>query len=478
MVCKATADHRKRLLERSIRMLRDGKIKAVSPSKTFDISETVQAFRYYSLPDRIGKVAITLEDPKSNIKVVPKRYNTSFSPDKTYFLVGCLGGLGRSLARWMMGQGARKFVFFGRSGTEKTPGKRLVEELQSAGGEVVVLRGNVSESSDVEWAMAQVAHPIGGIVHAAMGLDEALFTEMSSKSWHTSVDPKVKGSWNLHNALRGRDHQLDFFLITSSISGSVGTATESNYCAANAFLDCFARHRRSLGLPAISIGLGMISEVGYLHEHPEIEALLLRKGIHAITEDEFLQICDIALTDAANSNTTEDDDHFAKAHILTGLEVLGIRDLRRKGFEGGSHVLDDPRASIIAGALASTDGNSDKDPTHASSSNMPSSVATALAASSGGDTLDEALLNAVQQVLTDKIGNLLLLSPDKLSPQTHLSEFGLDSMLAAEFRQFVFHTFKVDIPFQLILADTTSVVGLAGSVAKDLQATRASSASG
>src|ERR1700754_4208317 len=104
---------------------------------------------------------------------------------------------------------------------------------------------------------------------------------MSNADWHTSIQPKLTGTWNLHHAIQGKDDELEFFFMTSSISGSVGTATEANYCAANYFLDVFARYRRSLGLPANAIGLGMISEVGYLHENPDIEALLLRKGIQA-----------------------------------------------------------------------------------------------------------------------------------------------------------------------------------------------------
>jgi hypothetical protein len=64
---------------------------------------------------------------------------------------------------------------------------------------------------------------------------------MPNKYWHTGIDPKVQGTWNIHNSLKGHDKDLDFFLLTSSISGSVGTATEANYCAANYFLDNFAR---------------------------------------------------------------------------------------------------------------------------------------------------------------------------------------------------------------------------------------------
>ena len=57
----------------------------------------------------------------------------------------------------------------------------------------------------------------------------------------------------------------------------------------------------------------MISEVGYIHENPDIEGLLLRKGIQALTEREFLQIVDLALTSPTTSAPTP-------AHILTGLE--------------------------------------------------------------------------------------------------------------------------------------------------------------
>ena len=121
-----------------------------------------------------------------------------------------------------------------------------------------------------------------------MSLQEALFINMTHAAWHKAIQPKFQGTWNIHNALEGREDRLDFFLLTSSVSGSVGTATESNYYAANAFLDAFARYRRNQGKKACSIGLDMISEVGYLHENPDIEGLLLRKGIQALIEREFL----------------------------------------------------------------------------------------------------------------------------------------------------------------------------------------------
>ena len=290
---------------------------------------------------------------------------------------------------------------------------------------------------------------------------------MTEDKWRKSIDPKIRGTWNIHNALKGKEENLDFFLLTSSISGSVGTATESNYCAANAFLDAFARYRRSLNLRAVSIGLGMISEVGYLHEHPDIEALLLRKGLHPITESELLQMVDIALTEDSLGDEPYGSSHFMEGHILTGLEAQSLQNIRDKGFEGGSHVLDDPRTLIMARSLSQDDKG------HASEAvgsdqgthSLPKPVADALA--NKGTTID-TLTGALDSFLAEKFRNLLLLPKDQLSAETQLSKFGLDSMLAAEVRQFIYRVFEVDISFMMLLAKTTTVASLSKIIAEGL----------
>ncbi|KAF4429929.1 polyketide synthase [Fusarium acutatum] len=183
-----------------------------------------------------------------------------------------------------------------------------------------------------------------------MGLSESLFTSMSNEAWHTVIDPKWQGTWNLHNALqvhidKDQNNEPDFFLLTSSVSGTVGTATESNHCSANGFLDTFARWRRSRRQACVSVGLGMISEVGYLHENPEIESLLLRKGIQPLNEDAFLQIVNLALTN-------EQDGRIDDSHLLTGLESAAIRELSAQGFDVTSHgVLNEARSSILLASV-------------------------------------------------------------------------------------------------------------------------------
>lgn len=50
-------------------LYRQKKIKAVEPLKVFPISEITQAYRYFGLGNRIGKVAVSLEDAESIIPV-------------------------------------------------------------------------------------------------------------------------------------------------------------------------------------------------------------------------------------------------------------------------------------------------------------------------------------------------------------------------------------------------------------------------
>lgn len=282
---------------------------------------------------------------------------------------------------------------------------------------------------------------------------------MTNKAWHTGIQPKLVGSFNLHHALLGKDADLDFFLLTSSVSGSVGTATESNYCAANGFLDAFARYRRRLGKPATSVGLGMISEVGYLHENPEIEALLLRKGIFPLPEEEFIQVIDLALSPRGKTDEYVYDES-SLSHILTGLEPLGLIEMRKRGFEGTNPILTDPRASILAATLDdSSDSTQNKQ-----MGNLPAELVKVLEASGENESLLEAILG----IVVKRFSNLVLIPLDQVDVVKPLAEYGMDSMIAAEFRTWFYQTFKVDVPFLELLSKSVTVKSLSELVNEEV----------
>ncbi|KAI4257204.1 MAG: hypothetical protein L6R42_005801 [Xanthoria sp. 1 TBL-2021] len=157
-----------------------------------------------------------------------------------------------------MERGARRFAFLSRLGTDSKQAAILVKDVETAGAAVQVIRGDATSKDDVDRALKSIPaeYPIRGVVDAAMMLRDGLFHSMSYDNWVTSTQPKVQGSINLHNALK--DTPLEWFIMTSSTSGTLGTPGQANYSAANSFMDSLALHRVANGLPAASLVLPVV----------------------------------------------------------------------------------------------------------------------------------------------------------------------------------------------------------------------------
>lgn len=152
-------------------MFKQGSIAPPGPVQSVSLGDIDHAVSAYS--DAFGATKHVVQCTESPIQVIPRqRTKPSFSPDVTYLLVGCLGGLGRSLTSWMMEFGARRFAFLSRSGTDAPSAARLVRDIEAAGAIVQVVRGDATNRADVVRAVREIpaANPIKGVVHAAMVL--------------------------------------------------------------------------------------------------------------------------------------------------------------------------------------------------------------------------------------------------------------------------------------------------------------------
>ncbi|KAL9053327.1 MAG: hypothetical protein Q9162_004827 [Coniocarpon cinnabarinum] len=450
------------LLKQVVLLYREKKIQPATPTAKFDVSDTKGAFRALSSRARMGKVVVSFENPEAEIEVERSRYASRFDPSKSYLMVGCLGGLGRSISNWMHSQGAKIFIFLSRSGIEKPAAKSFVHDLQAKGATVDIIQGDVSNSDDVEKAVKAAMHraPIGGVIQAAMGLSGSLFTNMTLESWSAAIAPKVTGTWNLHHALRrdDRDQTLDFFFMTSSITATLGTIGESAYSAANAFLEGFAHYRRSLGLPATALALGMIAQIGYVAENPEVETALKRQRLRPVGEEELLGLIDVALSaaTAASSSTSQggtqggmldEDGPPRDVAILSGWETL----------DGPNPLLaSDPRFSQLM---------------HESNPSTQKQNQYNITSKDVLDALDNGtpLLEAVQKCVTAKFASLILSPADKVDPQKGFADFGIDSMLGTELRAFVFEALAVDVPFNVFVGGTSCVVELSQMIVEELE---------
>jgi acyl carrier protein len=128
------------------------------------------------------------------------------------------------------------------------------------------------------------------LVHAAGILDDASITGQDRDRLRRVLAPKVLGA--LHLDEQTADQPLDFFLLFSSVAAVLGTPGQSNYAAANAFLDSLAGSRRGRGLRAISIAWGPWSDIGLAAERADRGARLLREGLGSLAPDRGLEILD------------------------------------------------------------------------------------------------------------------------------------------------------------------------------------------
>jgi len=101
------------------------------------------------------------------------RQNKLLRSNATYILIGGTGGLGRSMARWMVSKGAKNIVLVSRSGSATGKVKELVDELALSGVNIVVRQCDIVNINSVENLIANelVGMPeIRGVVHGAMVL--------------------------------------------------------------------------------------------------------------------------------------------------------------------------------------------------------------------------------------------------------------------------------------------------------------------
>jgi epothilone polyketide synthase D len=218
------------------------------PVRAFPITAAENAFRYMAQARHVGKLAL----------VPPSQLRT----DGAVLITGGLGGLGTEVARRLARRGIKHLVLTGRRG-EDTPGaERAVAELEALGATVTVAATDVADRAALAQVLARIRteRPLRGVIHAAVVLDDGMLAAQTPDRFARVMRPKIAGAYHLDALTRQDD--LDFFVLFSSIAGTLGSQGQCAYAAANASLDALAARRRAQGLPAQSLAWGPWAEVG------------------------------------------------------------------------------------------------------------------------------------------------------------------------------------------------------------------------
>ena len=285
-----------------------------------------------------------------------------------------------------------------------------------------------------------------------------MFERMTLDSYNAAVVPKVHGALNLHEALKGT--ALDFFVMTSSISAVLGNPGQANYCAGNSYLDALAWLRHQHGLAATSLSLPMVLDVGVVAENEDIEVSLSRKGMYGIDEREMLRGFETAMAQpvpSAQSNSIGD------AQIILGTEAAMLAEALASQDTADAYWYTDARFVGLRAAVDAHKAVSSGGGRGAGGGGFEAALKAAMAVST------DAAIEAIAMHIMKRCAAILLTPIDSFEMDGRsVADYGLDSMIGAELRNWLFKEFGVDINFQNLLAPTLSFRLLANTVARTL----------
>ncbi|WAZ26177.1 SDR family NAD(P)-dependent oxidoreductase [Streptomyces cinnabarinus] len=312
------------------------------PVTVHPYGEAAAAFATMARAQHIGKLVLR---PEGRQLITRGPDLAPVRPDASYLITGGLGALGLETARYLVAQGARHLVLVGRS-APSAEAERAVTELRAA-AEVSTVSADLSRYDDVADVMARIdadRPPLAGVVHAAGVLDDGLLTGLDPDRFRAVAAPKSVAAWHLHRATAGRD--LDFFVLYSSAAAVLGSPGQGNYAAASAFVDALAHHRRSRGLPALSIDWGPWAEIG-LAARPDRGAALSARGVRSIIPEQGIATLDWLLRGSATQLCVLPLDRDGLSGH-TGGGLLGTLAVDSGRAEAGARGQDDVRRRMLA----------------------------------------------------------------------------------------------------------------------------------
>lgn len=403
--------------------------------------------------NHIGKIVVDLRDEKGHVQLGKvenvREKSVQLDSSASYLLIGGLGGLGRSISVWMVLHGARNLTFLSRNAGSGKHDKDFIRELESMNCSVQLVRGSVTNSDDVSRAVDGTPAPLKGIVQMSMVLRDQGFQRMTIDEWNEAVQPKVQGTWNIHNVTHSRNIDLDFLILFSSLSGILGQTGQANYAAANTFLDAFVHYRESLKLPCTAIDIGAMEGAGYLSENVDLLRKMKGTGWRAVQESELLEAVGAAMLPRG---TQESDGQNTSSLFNHNNFLLGISPtVPLSNPSSSSRVRRDVRMAVYHNASSGNSGSGSNDGLRSflvTAKNNPSILRSAETAP------------FIAQEIGKQLFSLLLKTDEQVNISLSLTELGMDSMTAVEMRGWWRLTFGFEISvLEMLGMGTLAVLG-------------------
>ena len=355
----------------------------------------------------------------------------AFKSDRTYVITGGLSGFGIRTAVWMCSRGAKHLALLSRSGAVQTSDTSAVadwKQLQSLSDVTTqAVSCDIADMAALTAALAKIQGsgmpPLGGVIHAAGVLRDALLDHQDESTLRAVLAAKVDGAYNLHEATASCDPPLEVFLVYSSVAGMLGSAAQANYAAANSCLDSFVAWRRLQGLAAASLAWGPLAEVGMAARHGTAKRVKAH-GLGELSLVAAFAALDLGLSQAGPATVLAVPAEWSKwaRRFPASAPLL-------------QHLMMSPAA--VAPTVASVPRNGFGSATDGAAANQSVRVA-AMSAAPQVDVRQQ-VVSSIEQLIGEA-------SASQLEDGSELLTCGLDSLGTMELRQTLSRVFDVDLP--------------------------------
>ncbi|KAK3315855.1 hypothetical protein B0H66DRAFT_498897 [Apodospora peruviana] len=413
-------------------MVDQGTLKTAHPVTTYPMSQIEEVFRQVVARKHIGKLVLVADEKTLVQATRPKARPLKLYKDGTYVIGGGLGDLGKKMASFLAEKGAGHIVALTRRNLnveQRKQYKAFMDSITELGGTLHIVQCDISDESSTRACGEQLRAtlpPIRGIIQSALVLRDHPLEFMELDDWKISVKPKVHGTLNMHKGFCS-PQTTEFFVMLSSISSIIGSNSQSNYAAGNAFQDAFAAAAKEAAQAGsitnyIAINAGAVEGSGLINNLKDglNHGRDIASMVGSVTFDEVLATLEYAMGPQARADdATQVIMHFNRD---TMEDAMGANALAEHMFD---HV---PSKKRQGGAKAGNGAGAKKQ-------SVTQAIEQAQSAAEAEEIVKQALLDKFASFVGDHVR----------ADDQPIAALGLDSLVSIELKNWVKHTFQTPL---------------------------------
>jgi acyl transferase domain-containing protein/NAD(P)-dependent dehydrogenase (short-subunit alcohol dehydrogenase family)/acyl carrier protein len=199
-------------------------------------------------------------------------------------ITGGNGALGQVLARYLKNEFGCRVFLTGRRELNPALSKQL--KITGAKAYIKVDCSNYVAMQEIATYLEKTYGKITGIFHLAGVINDGLLRTKNIATYVKTLTPKVGGALVVEQL--SKDFKLDWVVLFSSLSGIIGNIGQTDYAAANAFLNAIVRHNNKTNTLskwyAINWGLWQSQSGMQMENTTLLEAMLPQKALASMCQ--------------------------------------------------------------------------------------------------------------------------------------------------------------------------------------------------